>query len=96
MHNFMAYKGEPDEFARFGIGDITFTVITAPEASLNDEAEVIPTMDEKKVLIVLSQEKMDRALPDDAPEMVKGMSVGMIVSACIGLAERWLEDRSKT
>jgi hypothetical protein len=93
MSAFRAYSASPDEFAKFTVGDVEFVVVTAPESGLRENAEVIPTMDEKRVLIALSEEKVREALPDDMPDMARGVSTGMLLSACVALAERWLAGR---
>lgn len=89
--NIPTYRGDPDEFAVFQMGGVTFAIITAPAQATSGEVEVIPTADPGRVLIVLPQEQMEEALPED--EFKRGIATGMLMAACWGLAERWLEGR---
>jgi hypothetical protein len=96
MTNFEAYKGDPDEFARFSINNILFTVVTAPADSIHEEAEIIPTFDKERVLIALSQEQVKKSFSDDMPDLVRGIVIGRLVGACMALAERWLKNGGNT
>ena len=90
---FRSYAGPPEELAYFSVGDTTFVVITVPRAGLNDEAEIFPTFNTDRILIVLSRERVEEVLPEDMPDMARGMALGMLMGACVALAERWLENR---
>lgn len=85
------YKGDPDEVAMFEMDGVTFAIVAAPSQATAGEVEVIPTADPNRVLIVLPREQLEAALPESGYE--RGIATGLLLSACWGLAERWLEGK---
>jgi hypothetical protein len=87
---YFQYQSTPDELGMFGIGDTVFIMVTAPASALGGDVEIIPTFEEGRVIVAVSQEKFDQTIPKDMPDVAKGMAMGMLISACIQKAEQYI------